>query len=84
MAKSVLTFDGIDSYCRHITVAYREDGVAFWRTFAYNGFGLAPTKWAKLKDCVSLQDALESLTIEWGFKTLDNTGKGSSYRLPNA
>lgn len=77
MAKATEAFIGIDSYCRRVEVAVREDGTWFSRILRYNGYGLGWSRW-------TLTNALPRLgdKVEWGFKTLEPVSP-KGLRLPN-
>lgn len=77
MAKAIEAFTGIDTYCRSVEVAIREDGTWFSRILQYNGYGLGWTKWKKDRELPRCTEG-----VEWGFKKLrSTTPKG--LRLPN-
>jgi len=78
MAKAIESFIGIDSYCRRIEVAVREDGQWFSRTYGYNGYGNCWGKWTKDEELPSLENGC----VEWGFKTLEPISP-KGIRLPN-
>ncbi len=77
MAKAIEAFTGIDSYCRTVEVAIREDGQWFSRHWGFNGYGNGWTKWTKDRELPRTQDG-----IEWGFKKLRSTSP-KGIRLPN-
>lgn len=77
MAKAIKSFSGIDSYCRSIEVAVREDGQWFYRSYGFNGYGNSWSKWTKDRELPRSEDG-----VRWGFKTLrPSSPKG--IRLPN-
>lgn len=69
--RSVAVFSGVDSACRPVEQAYRADGVAFGRDYAFNGYGMGWSRWYRLdKGVTPLAEALSNGFVEWGFKTL--------------
>lgn len=77
MAKAIEAFTGIDSYCRHVMVAIREDGRWFSRSWGYNGYGNGWLKWREDRELPRTGDG-----VEWGFKKLRTTDP-NGLRLPN-
>lgn len=77
MAKATEAFTGIDSYCRTIMVAIREDGKWFSRSWGYNGYGNGWLKWQVDRELPRIGEE-----IEWGFKKLRPTDP-KGLRLPN-
>lgn len=77
MAKAIEAFTGIDSYCRTVMVAIREDGKWFSRTWGYNGYGNGWLKWRLDRELPRTDDG-----VEWGFKQLRKT-EPKGLRLPN-
>jgi hypothetical protein len=69
-------FHGTDTYGRSVQVGIRQDGVAFFRTYRYNGYGMGMTKWEMLNDYVhqpyKSSSAVygEKTHIKWGFNEL--------------
>lgn len=77
MAKAIEAFTGIDSYCRSIEVAVREDNQWFSRSYGFNGFGNGWSKWQKQEELPRCPDG-----VEWGFKNLRSVSP-TGIRLPN-
>jgi hypothetical protein len=77
MAKAIESFYGIDSQCRSVEVAIREDGQWFSRSYGYNGYGNCWGKWSKDRELPRTDTG-----VEWGFKTLQATNP-KGLRLPN-
>ena len=77
MAKAIEAFTGIDSYCRRIDAAVREDGAWFYRVCQYNGYGLGWSKWKPVEELPRCTEG-----VEWGFKKLGSTTP-KGLRLPN-
>lgn len=77
MAKAIEAFIGIDSFCRAVEVAIREDGQWFSRVYQYNGYGKAWSRWTKDEELPRTQNG-----VEWGFKNLQSTSP-TGIRLPN-
>lgn len=85
MAKAVAFFVGIDSQCRHQEVAFRADGVPFHRSYVYNGYGIGPAPWRKMKASEyergdTMDEACARGTFSWGFKNLTG-GKRDNLKL---
>lgn len=78
MAKAVEAFNGIDSQCRRVEAALREDGQWFGRVLAYNGYGLCWSKWRKVEALVRV----DADRVEWGFKTIGRVSP-NGLRIPN-
>jgi len=78
MAKAIESFIGIDTFCRAVEVAIREDGQWFSRTYGYNGYGKCWGKWTKDEELPRTAND----GVEWGFKTLQRSSP-KGIRLPN-
>ena len=79
MAKAIEAFFGIDSYCRQVEVAIREDGTWFSRVCRYNGYGVGWSKWTVDEELKRIDED----QVEWGFKTLRRIPP-KGLRLPNS
>lgn len=78
MAKAIEAFSGIDSQCRRVQAAIREDGQWFSRVLCYNSYGLGWTRWTKT-EALPRRDENR---VEWGFKTIDRVSP-KGLRLPS-
>ena len=63
-------FVGTDSFGKHIQVAISIEGVQFWRTYAYNGYAMAWTKWEVLSSPVEVSERGGVKYVKWGFNEL--------------
>ena len=70
-------YSGNDTYCTPIDVGVREDGVAFWRSYGYNGYGNSWSRWEPLENYELNEDG----SMKWGWNKLKLIGE-SSIRLP--
>ena len=69
-------FHGTDTYGRSVQVGIRQDGVAFFRTYQFNGYGMGMSKWQTLADYVHQPYKSSSAVygerthVKWGFNEL--------------
>ena len=78
MAKAIESFIGIDSQCRRVEAAIREDGKWFSRVLRFNGYGLGWSRWTETEELPRHGEDL----VEWGFKTLERISP-KGLRLPS-
>ena len=98
MAKAIAYFYGSDTYGRSIEVAQREDGAYFSRSFGWNGYAKAWSKWSlhvatfegggysrvEMGGAENLWNVYDSPRMVWGFNTLSRADEVPRFRLPNA
>lgn len=77
MTKAIEAFTGIDTSCRQVEAAVREDGTWFSRILRYNGYGLGWSRWTETPSLPYLDEN----RVEWGFKTLQRINP-KGLRLP--
>ena len=80
--KSANLFYGTDTYGRAIEVAIRKDGIMFWRSYGYNGYGNGWKKWEQLKEKKEVIKDNNKEFIKWGWNEL--SGISANRRLPKA
>ena len=79
--ESTNMFFGSDTYGARIEVAIRkEDNQFFWRTYAFNGYGMGWTKWQETESTEIFTNYLGKPCIKWGWNEL--TGCAGKPRLP--
>jgi hypothetical protein len=98
MAKCIKFFSGYNSHGKTVDVALSSDNVWFSRSYAFNGYQVAPTKWRQMEKAPThpngytnaytseyteySQQEKEKL-LSWGFTTLELVEGYTKARLPN-
>ena len=65
-------FEGTNTYGRPVEVGVRQDGVAFYREYRYNGYGMGMTKWTMLDNYV--HEPYHTMSVKYGKKTFIKWG----------
>lgn len=68
MKKNNLYF-GTDTYGTNIEVGINNEGVQFYRSYSFNGYGMAWQKWQKLEEPCQIINNGDQL--KWGWNELN-------------
>lgn len=97
MAKCIQFYSGTNSYGKPVDVALSEHGQWYSRSYAFNGYQVAPTKWTKTQppshpkghtnvysgEFEEYSQEEQQKRISWGFTELLLVEGYTKARLPN-